>query len=118
MSSPSILLIYQKLEKKRWNRRQERILFTDGTIRASSFRPYTSTPSICCPAWLYLQNMSGSFPRQSEQSRNRLLEKAIKACECLKTEWRQGVVTDADTGTKRKKRKSSEVEKEAGEVED
>jgi hypothetical protein len=49
--------------------------------------------------------------------RNRLSEKVIEACECLKAWWRHGVVSDASPGTK--KRKASEIgQQERQEVEE
>jgi hypothetical protein len=35
--------------------------------------------------------------------RNRLSESVIKACECLKAWWREGIVTNASPGTKKRK---------------
>jgi hypothetical protein len=50
--------------------------------------------------------------------RNRLSDKVIEACECLKVRWRQGVVTGASPEIKMKKRKADEMEQPADEAPD
>jgi hypothetical protein len=49
---------------------------------------------------------------------NRVSDKIIEACECLKAWWRQGVVTGATPEIKMKKRKADEMEQTTEEIPD